>query len=213
EWVRAVADPEAMATFLCDRKAMPESTAQKLTPEILERARRAGEEMRSSSPATEPSTSKGPVVFAGLDTGRRCWFFAREVCAADVKRVLHAEHVPLGNVVDRVTALFHTLGVQALFIDQSPATDEARTLALRLNGLEALSQWPTPPKDKSGFISLPGGLRWNGTTQHWENLRCAVVAFTRRRLGSGISHGFDIFEKGSQTVFVPLIEANRLKPS
>src|SRR6185437_7571722 len=40
---------------------------------------------------------------------------------------------------------------------------------------------------------------------------CAVVAFTRRRLGSGISHGFDIFEKGSQTVFVPLIEANRFE--
>ncbi|HEY2082658.1 MAG TPA: hypothetical protein VGI88_07710 [Verrucomicrobiae bacterium] len=39
EWSRAVADPEAMATFLCDRKAMPESTAQKLTVEILERAR------------------------------------------------------------------------------------------------------------------------------------------------------------------------------
>ena len=34
-----MADPEAMATFLCDRKAMPESTAQRLTPEILERAR------------------------------------------------------------------------------------------------------------------------------------------------------------------------------
>jgi hypothetical protein len=58
---------------------------------------------------------------------------------------------------------------------------------------------------------MPGGLRWNGATQRWENLRCAVVAFTKRRLGSGISHGFDIFEKGSQTMFVPLIEANRFE--
>ena len=206
EWVRAVADPEAMATFLCDRKAMPESTAQKLTVEILERARRAGDGVvQTSAPA--PSRS----AFAGLDTGRRCWFFARAVEAADAKRVLHVEQIPLGNLVERVTALFSTLGLQALFIDQAPATDEARTLALRLNGLEGLPQWPAPPRDKSGFISLPGGLRWNGASQRWENLRCAVVAFTKRRLGSGISHGFDIFEKGSQTMFVPLIETNRFE--
>jgi hypothetical protein len=210
EWVRAVADPEAMATFLCDRKAMPESTAQKLTPEILERARRAGEENAPPSSSIQLESEK-PVVFAGLDTGRRCWFFAREICTPEVKRVLHAEHIPLGNVVDRVTALFNALGPRALFIDQAPATDEARTLALRLNGLEGLSQWPTPPKDKSGYISLPGGLRWNGNSQRWENLRCAVVAFTKRRLGSGIRHSFDIFEKGAQTMFVPLIEANRFE--
>jgi len=110
-----------------------------------------------------------------------------------------------------VTDLFHALGLRALFIDQAPATDEARTLALRLNGLEGLSQWPTVPKDRSGYISLPGGLRWNGARQRWENLRCAVVAFTKRRLGSGIAHGFDVFEKGSQTMFVPLIETNRFE--
>ena len=220
EWVRAVADPEAMATFLCDRKAMPESTAQKLTPEILERSRRSGERKILCSTGNEHTTvaanpgselSVPRSAFAGLDTGRRCWLFARDVHAPDIKRVLHVEQIPLGNLVDRVTALFHALGLQALFIDQAPATDEARTLALRLNDLEGLPRWPAPPKDKSGFISFPGGLRWNGTNQRWENLRCAVVAFTRRRLGSGISHGFDIFEKGSQTMFVPLIETNRFE--
>jgi hypothetical protein len=222
EWVRAVADPEAMATFLCDRKAMPESTAQKLTVEILERARSCALGSDGVPPARLENVPSGlrprtsdvslpPSTFAGLDTGRRCWFFARATHAADHKRVLHVEQIPLGNLVDRVTALFHTLGLQALFIDQAPATDEARTLALRLNNLESLAQWPVPPKDKSGFISLPGGLRWNGTAQRWQNLRCAVVAFTKRRLGAGISHGFDIFEKGSQTMFVPLIEANRFE--
>jgi len=237
EWVRAVADPEAMATFLCDRKAMPESTAQKLTVEILERARRAGEaeyggaNLQASTttvqrakgnegpPSPEPRTpnsgrrmpSESAACFGGLDTGRRCWFFARRVNAEDAKHVLHVEQIPLGNLVDRVTELFHSLGLQALFVDQAPATDEARTLALRLNGLEGLGQWPTVPKDKSGYISLPGGLRWNGTSQRWENLRCAVVAFTKRRIGAGISQGFDVFEKGSQTMFVPLIEANRFE--
>jgi hypothetical protein len=203
EWTRAVADPEAMASFLCDRKAMPESTAQKLTPEILERARRVE--------VLPGKAEGGNAIFGGLDTGRRCWFFAREIQAADAKRVLHVEQIPLGNLVERVTALFHTFGLRALFIDQAPATDEARTLALRLNGLEKLQHWPAVPRDKSGYISLPGGLRWNGTTERWENLRCAVVAFTKRRLGAGISHGFDIFEKGSQTMFVPLIETNRFE--
>jgi hypothetical protein len=217
EWVRAVADPEAMATFLCDRKAMPESTAQKLTPDILERSRRAWVDApqiqiqsSANARAAAPAPNSSPI-FGGLDTGRRCWFFARKAHAPDVKQILHVEHVPLGNVVDRVTTLFHSFGLQALFIDQAPATDEARTLALRLNGLEGLPHWPTPPKDKNGYVSFAGGLRWNGTSQRWENLRCAVVAFTRRRIGAGISHGFDIFEKGSQTMFVPLIEANRFE--
>jgi len=218
EWARAVADPEAMATFLCDRKAMPESTAQKLTADILERSRRASVEtpqfltIKTSGSAKAPATTpNSAAIFGGLDTGRRCWFFARKVSAPDVKQVLHVEHVPLGNVVDRVTTLFHAFGLQALFIDQAPATDEARTLALRLNGLEGLPHWPVPPKDKNGDVTFPSGLRWNGASQHWENLRCAVVAFTKRRIGAGISHGFDIFEKGSQTMFVPLIEANRFE--
>jgi hypothetical protein len=247
EWVRAVADPEAMATFLCDRKAMPESTAQRLTVEILERAREKSEaesrvEGRGSRanqgkvqglksnvqglksevgreeqrPSTlDPSPNSALRVpssaFGGLDTGRRCWFFARSVAAADAKRVLHVEQVALGNLVDRSIHLFHALGLQALFIDQAPATDEARTLALRLNGLEGLRDWPAAPRDRAGFVSFPSGLRWNGVSQRWENLRCAVVAFTKRKLGAGISHGFDVFEKGSQTMFVPLIEANRFE--
>src|SRR5262249_35581006 len=86
-----------------------------------------------------------------------------------------------------------------------------RTLALRLNGLEGLQDWPMAPHDRTGFVSFPNGLRWNGATERWENLRCAVVAFTKRKLGAGITHGFDVFEKSSQTMFVPWIEANRVE--
>src|SRR6185503_2818197 len=96
EWVRAVADPEAMATFLCDRKAMPESTAQKLTPEILERSRRAWMDESVISPVNihcekKPDGQAGisNPIFGGLDTGRNCWFFARKLHAPDVKHVLH----------------------------------------------------------------------------------------------------------------------------
>jgi hypothetical protein len=205
EWGRAVADPEAMTTFLCDRKAMPESTAQKLTGDILDRARKVETfDMR-------PNVAQGCTAFGGLDTGRRCWFMAREVKVADEKRLIHVEQIALGNLVDRVTTLFHLIGLQTLLIDQAPATDEARTLALKLNGLEDLEHWPAMPSDKSGFVSFPSGLRWNGSTQRWENLRCAVVAFTKRKLGAGISHSFDVFEKGNETMFVPLIEANRFE--
>lgn len=206
EWGRAVADPEAMVTFLCDRKAMPESTAQKLTGEILDRARSV-----EKSFDLRPKVAEGCKAFGGLDTGRRCWFMAREVQAPDVKRVIHAEQIALGNLVDRVITLFHLTSLQTLFIDQAPATDEARTLALKLNGLDQLEHWPAVPSDKNGYLSLPGGLRWNGANQRWENLRCAVVAFTKRKLGAGISHSFDIFEKGGETMFVPLIEANRFE--
>jgi hypothetical protein len=67
EWVRAVADPEAMATFLCDRKAMPESTAQKLTGKILERARRtANAECRMTNGL--PSSASAKIPSAQDDT-------------------------------------------------------------------------------------------------------------------------------------------------
>jgi len=45
EWTRG-GRPGGDGDILCDRKAMPESTAQKLTVEILERARRVGSQVR-----------------------------------------------------------------------------------------------------------------------------------------------------------------------
>jgi hypothetical protein len=211
EWVRAVADPEAMTTFNCDRRAMPESTAQKITTDILDRARRI--EVFD----LQPRKREHATAFAGLDTGRRCWFFAREVERPDVKRLLHAEQIALGNVVERTFTLCQLLGISALFIDQAPATDEARTLALKLNGLENLGTWPRVPDNKDAWLSFPappgghGGLTWDGRNQRWQGLRCAVVAFTKTRLGSGIEQGFDIFEKGGQTMFAPLIRCNRFE--
>jgi hypothetical protein len=210
-WAKAVVDPEEMVVFRCDRLGLPESTSQKLSPEILSRARTT--EIYDMAPKVRP----GCTAFAGLDTGRRCWFFAREVERPDVKRVLHAEQIALGNVVERTFNLYHLLGIQVLFIDQAPATDEARTLALKLNGLENITDWPKPPKGKDEWLTLPAGpfdsepLQWDGTNQRWLNLRCAVVSFTKKKLGAGIAHSFDVFEKGPYTVFVPLIECNRFE--
>ncbi len=204
-WTKAVVDPEEMVVFRCDRLGLPESTAQKLSTELLDRARRV--EIYDMAPRVR----SGCAAFAGLDTGRRCWFFAREVERPDVKRVLHAEQIALGNVVERTFNLCQLLGIQTLFIDQAPATDEARTLALKLNGLEGLTAWPKRPTEKDSWLTLPGGLQWDGNNQRWLNLRCAVVSFTKKKLGAGITHSFDVFDKGPHTVFVPLIECNRFE--
>lgn len=204
-WVRAVADPEEMVSFRCDRLGLPESTEQKLTPGILDRARSV--EIYD----LHPRIREGCRGFGGLDTGRRCWFLGREVQAPDVKRIAHVEQIAIGNLVKRATELFALLGLECLFIDQAPETDAARTIALKLNGLEGLTAWPAVPDKREAHISLPGGLRWNGTRGRWENLKCAVVTFSKRGIGAGVSHTFDQFEKGGHKMFVPLIQCNRFE--
>lgn len=204
-WVRAVVDPEEMVAFRCDRLGLPESTEQKLTPGILDRARAV------EAYDLRPAVREGCRAFGGLDTGRRCWLFAREVQAPDIKRVLHVEQIAVGNLVKRATELFALLGLECLFIDQAPETDAARTIALKLNGLESLTAWPAVPEKSDAHISLPGGLRWNGPRGRWENLKCAVVTFSKRGIGAGITHTFDQFEKGGHKMFVPLVQCNRFE--
>jgi len=80
-----------------------------------------------------------------------------------------------------------------------------------LNGLEGMETWPKRPETKDAWIEFPSGLRWDGPNQRWQNLRCAVVAFTKKKIGAGIAHNFDVFEKNGQTMFVPLIECNRFE--
>lgn len=204
-WTKAVVDPEEMTAFNCDRRAMPESTAQKITPAILDRARTVeAYDLRAR-------VTEGCHGYAGLDTGRRCFFFGREVERADAKRVVHLEQIAVGNVVRRAVDLVNLHGYQCLLIDQNPETDAARTIALKLNGLEGLQDWPEAPAatDREAQVTFPSGLKWNGATARWENLRCAVVAFTKKKIGAGIAQGFDRFEKDGFEMFVPLIECNR----
>jgi hypothetical protein len=67
------------------------------------------------------------------------------------------------------------------------------------------------PEKGEAYISLPSGLRWNGAANRWENLKCAVVAFTKHGIGAGITHAFDKFEKDGKQMFVPLIQCNRFE--
>lgn len=203
-WTRAVADSEEMTSFCCDRLARPKSASQSLTPQILQRS-------RDVSPFDFGARGSAPR-FAGLDTGDRCWFYLRETESAAVKRCVRVDQVALGDVVNRVHTLCRNNGVSCLFIDERPAVSEARTLATLLNGLDSVDQWPRVDwLSRETYVALPGGLTWDGRNRRWLNLRCALVRFSKRALGSGIEQTGAEFPEGGQTRFVPLIECNRFE--
>lgn len=213
-WTRAVADGEEMISFCCDRLARPKSAAQALTPAILDRARNVG-------PFDFGIFTEGSTRYAGLDMGDRCWLITREsasLSASDgeragvrCKRIVRADKIAAGDVVARVRALFAAQKISALFIDERPLVNEARTLALMLNGLEAVTFPRVDWTSKDCHVTFPGGLVWDGQRQQWKNLRCAVVRFTKTKLGMGVQHAVVEFEEGGQKKVVPCIECNRFE--
>lgn len=209
-WTKAVGDAEEMVAFRCDRQAMPKSGAQALSPEILERSRTAGGGFYLGE------KRDGTLRFAGLDTGDRCWYVCREVASAADKRLVNAAQIASGDVVARAIALARADNVSTLFIDERPAINEARSIALALNGLAELGNdpllWPKVDwKSKEAHVSMSGGLTWDGRNQRWHGLRCAVVRFTKNQLGAGIDQGAVEFEEGGVTKFVPMIACNRFE--
>ncbi|HEV2691401.1 MAG TPA: hypothetical protein VG347_00745 [Verrucomicrobiae bacterium] len=203
-WTRAVMDDEEMISFCCDRKAMPKSAAQSLSPMILNRA-------RSVTPFNFGQMTDGKVRVAGLDTGGRCWLYTREIHSPSEKRCVAVDKIALGDLVARVQLLWQARGLSALMIDENPAVDEARTLALIFNGLAELKNWPRVDfKSKDSSFSM-GGLSWDGSRQQWRGLKCAVVRFSKKQLGMGIEQGAVEFTEGGQTKFVPMIACNRFE--
>ncbi len=205
-WTRAVADNEEMVTFRCDRQALPKSAAQALTPEILSRARTIGSGFYMGE------RRAGVPRFAGLDMGDRCWYLCRETASPADKRLVNAAQIAIGDVVGRVLGLCKADDVSTLFIDERPAVSEARTLALALNGLTEVQNWPSIDwRNREAYIALPGGLTWDGRNQKWLNLRCAVVRFTKNQLGAGIEQSGVEFQENGVTKFVPVIACNRFE--
>lgn len=203
----AISSPDAMIVFRCDVLALPQSSAQALTPEIIQRA-------QGLDPFHIRLTREdGRPCFAGLDMGDQCWLVSRERETAARKRIHFAAKIPAGDVVRRAVSLFEAIGLTALFIDQRPLVSESRTIALHLNGLATLGRWPDAPSvtNRDAYLTLPGGLTWDGRNQRWRNLKCAVVRFDQRKLGGGITHGFDVYDEGGLTKFVPLINVNRFE--
>lgn len=204
-WTRAVQDDEEMIAFCCDRKAMPKSASQALSPKIIQRA-------RDISPFNYGDVNREKVRVGGLDTGGRCWLVIREIHSPAEKRIVRADKIALGDMVNRMQVIWQTYGLSALFIDENPAVDEARTLALIFNGLHELSHFPSIDwRSKDSRFSLPNGLTWDGERQQWRGLKCAVVRFSKKQLGMGIEQGAVEFTEGGMTKFVPMIACNRFE--
>jgi len=125
--------------------------------------------------------------------------------------LLAAHRIAAGDVVAQAQAHFQRLGLSALFIDERPLVNESRTIALALNGLQSLANWPRITNPNDAYITLPGGLTWDGKNARWLNLKCAVVRFTKNKLGAGIEQTIVFFEEGGQTKFVPCIACNRFE--
>jgi hypothetical protein len=203
-WQDAIKDPEMMTVFRCDVMALPSNTEQAINPEVILRARTVDTPYDLSlAPATVPR-------FAGMDTGNRCWFVARDVFSDAKKQIPWAEQIPLSQMVARTEILFHKLGITCLAIDANPAVDEARTLCYKLNGLEGIDWQAFNGRPPEARLQFPGGLVWDGNLKRWEGLRCFVVEFSVKQ-GDGIIHKLGTDPQGGFNRFYPVIRANRFE--
>lgn len=197
-WITAVADPESMVVFCCDVLGLPRSTSQPLTPEVIERAKG----VHDLSLIKEP----GKPVYAGLDTGDRCWFVGRKVESLQERRITWAEQIPLGDVVSRTVKLCDLMQVDCLLIDARPHAQQARQICWTLHGLDDFA-WPRVDDPEKAKIKL-GDLTWDGDRSEWLGLRAAVVEFSRKP-GQGIVHRLGQHQEGGVTRFYPIIQASR----
>lgn len=195
-WQDAIRDPEMMEVFRCEVLADPLNASQKITPAIITRAREID--------PYDMSLQASCPVFAGVDTGERCWFTAVENESETRQKLRWAERIAADNLLARTVHLSHTLGVDCLFVDAGPLRDTARAIVYALNGIGE-----EPPigidKPESAYIHLSSGLIWNGPAGRWENLRAATVEFTLKP-GSGIKHKLGKTDEGR---IYPVIQASR----
>lgn len=200
DWQNAVRDPDAMKAFACDRLAIPKSTAQAVTPDVLSRSTKVEPVFFSLTPS-----AAGLQRYCGLDTGDRCWFTCREVGADGRKRTVWAESVAAEAVRARVPALFRTLGATCLFVDAGPLRDLARDLCLLLNEIpsDLLSGTPALVPDRDVVVKE---LRWSGGRKEWRGLRCAAVEFTGKP-GTGITQACRL-TPDNRSVY-PVVSCNR----
>ena len=181
-WQSAVRDPDAMKAFCCDRLAMPKSSAQKVTRDIIERATHVERVMLSLAAEAEPESW---VTYAGLDTGDRCWLTVRRrnLITGRVKTVW-AESIAAEQVRAKVPVIFRTVGAACLFVDAAPLRDLTRDLCRIINGIP--EEIPSAMRlDLKGRIRINSNLHWNGDKEIWTGLKCAAVEFTGKP-GSGI---------------------------
>ena len=200
-WQNAVRDADSMKAFCCDRLAIPRSTAQAVTPEVLHRAVSCTPPVVLSLAPAEA----GRVRYCGLDTGDRCWFTCRELDPATGRKyTVWAESIAVESARARVPALFKTLGAACLFIDAGSERDLARALCLAVNGIP-LHIPGAAQFDLGGRVDL-GGCLWNGEAKTWRGLKCAAVEFSGKP-GSGLSQAIRL-TPGNESLY-PVVSCNR----
>jgi hypothetical protein len=209
DWRKAIESESKMVTFRTDVLGLPRSSAQKLEPAIMDRARHVIE----FSPGYSHDTKF--QRFAGLDIGSRCWFVVREMVGPHDKRIIWAESIPLHVISSRVPTLVQSLGVTSTFIDQMPETKESRQLAYQLNGFGSLDRLPAIPDSGRCYVSVGNGVafsRGDDGAEKWVGLRAAVVRFDHKKLGAGIDQRIDRFVgSDGMPTYVPLIACNRFE--
>ncbi len=193
-WASAVTDPDKMVAFRCDRWARPKSSTQGIDTGILDRCRR--DYALSVVPVGKPR-------FAGVDTGDRLWFLAREVAGKTDKSIAWAEMLSPTTATQRIPALFKASGLTCLFIDIGAERSMARDINMLINDL---TDKPAIPTERiSDRIDFGAGLVWDGKRQQWSGLRCACVEFSVKP-GGGIVHEIRFTQEG---LAYPVIRANR----
>lgn len=194
-WASAVADPDKMTAFRCDRWARPKSNTQGLDTGIMDRSR--GDYALSVVPT-------GRHRFGGLDTGDRFWFVARESESAADKTFAWAEQISPTVAQSRIPQLFEACGLTCLFVDIGNEREIARTIVMLINGI--LDAPPLRPGAESGRIDFGDGLIWDGQSGGvWRGLKAAAVEFSGKR-GCGLIHEI---RRTQEDRAYPVIRANR----
>lgn len=200
-WKTAVMDPDSMVVFCCDVLGLPRNTSQGISEQVIERSQKTGEPYELGL-----QVPPGCAVYAGVDTGDRCWFTAREVESQAVKRVRWAERIALGDLVRRTLALCDILQPAFLAIDSRPAADEARTICWALNGMTG-TEWPVIENPDSEVVQI-GGVTWDGPAKRWKGIKAAVVEFTLKE-GGGVEWRAGKHMQDGVTKLYPVLRASR----
>ena len=200
-WKTAVMDPDSMVVFCCDVLGLPRNTSQGISEQVIERSQKTGEPYELGLTA-----NSGTTLYAGIDTGDRCWFVAREVESQAVKRIRWAERIALGDLVRRTLALCDLLEPAFLAIDSRPAADEARTICWALNGMTGVD-WPVIENPDAEVVQI-GNVTWDGPAKRWKGIRAAVVEFTLKE-GGGIEWRAGKHLQDGVVKLYPVLRASR----
>ncbi len=193
-WASAVGDPDKMVAFRCDRWARPKSSTQGLDSGIMDRCRE--DYALSVVPAGLPR-------YAGMDTGDRFWFVARDCESALRKRFAWAEQISPTTARVRVPQLCALCGVSCLFIDIGNERAMARDIVMAVNGIAEAP--PLTPAQVAARVDFGGGLTWHGERKQWSGLKAACVEFSVKP-GGGVLHELRLTQEGQA---YPVIRANR----